>query len=328
MVNWENVPEYIVQFYEDNKKLEISFDEFIKTHTNCYNIHNHTIANLYLYFRLDYYLEKQRVVCFPGCIWIIDNRKYKFFVSDVDILQYFNFDSILSEFYKKFIFYSSIEQTNCDIMVMSKLKEMNYNLEELIGDPEHYVFWKKYVEKDPDVKSSKVKKRIDEYLYRPIKKIEGWKEEGRLHIRDYREEDHEVMEDVHSQWCEAKLNNPNTFKMMFSSGRYNKCLRKMYILGREKFFAKIIYFDNVPVACVQAMLDGEHAYGIGFFSLYEKTPSQFTQMLFSWYLRELYEVHGIKHLHYGMEVDKNLHNWKAHYPYHYSITYKYNFIKK
>ena len=330
MIDVVGLPEEIIELYELNKHLEISEEEFLSTHLNKENIHNHTYENLTLYFHLDKFRSKNRVVFFYGGVWIVDNRKHKFFIYDnPSFFEFFNLSPITEELKKKFIFYTSSEleilTTSSSLkLVLSKMKEMNYNVESIIGDKENKIFWEKYQNKKEIIPNSKIKKRIDEYLHKPIRKFNKWVEGGLLEIVDYNESHHNVMNEIHDSWVEYKMNDPKVFKMMFSSGRYNRCLERMFVIGRDKFYAKVIYFEGKPVAILQCLLKGEQAYGISFFSKFWETPSQFTQMLFSWYLRDLYETYGIKRLAYGMEVDKNLHNWKAHFPYEYGTTYKYN----
>lgn len=316
----------IINLVEKHKEFQISYQEFVEQFSNKHHIHNHTLENLFLYFSLEKNLQKNRVAFYKGGLLIIDNRKHKFFIYDDELfLSRIDFSGI-EETKKKIIIYSSVKQELIDpkTIIESKLKELSYNLEEIF-DPSNAAFIKKYKDKDPNTPMSKIKKRIDEYTKKPIRKIEEYKKEG-FQYRDFKESDLEEMEKVHKEWVDYKMNDPAVFKMLFSPGRYNKCIKMVYTseyLSRKDFYMKTVWYQNEMVACIQCIVKDKIAYGVGYFSKFWKLPHNFVSNIFSMYLKDLYEQ-GIVTMRYGMPADANLLTWKRHLPHEMIITMKYN----
>lgn len=323
MINVENVPEEIVQFINDNKELECTMEDFflvdtVAGHSNNHGIHNHTIENLFLYFRLDYHFEKNRVIFYPGTVFIVDNRKHKFFISDIELLSHLNFDSIPPELHKKFIFYSAVEQLPSLQFEKSKLKEYVYNLEDIFN-PETY---KKKYEGEP---GKKIRKKIYQRLIYPFNFLSN----NDFTCRDVESTDMELIEELHKKWVDYKLNDPKVFKMMFSSSRYNRCINMMFDhawLDRDDFYCRIFYWEGKPIAVRQILIKDNTSYDIGFFSLFWEVPSNLILYINAYVLKELRDI-GVEEHNCGMEMDKHLKMSKGHYPGFERITYKYNFKK-
>lgn len=320
-MNTVGLSQSIIDFREDNKHLEVTLEEFFESHTNVYSIHNHTLENLFLYFDLDKHLDKDRVIFYKNALWIVDNRKHKFFIFD-----HGNFLCILNtskiEDKKKFIFYSSVYQSHFkERFVESKLKEGVYDLPKVFDE-------NTYFEKYKGRTQGEIRKKIYNRLKYPFNYLEKQKE--RFQVVDMTEDLIPMMETLHKSWVDYKMNDPKTFKMMFSSNRYNRCIKLMFnhpFLKREDFFCKVFYWDNTPVAirqCLIKEIDGQKvSFDIGFFSLFWEVPSQLILFINCWCLRELKNLGVVEH-DTGMLMDKNLTVAKDHFPSTHRVTYKYN----
>ena len=317
----KDVPQYVIDFIESNSNLECSLEEFFSLHSNTNHVHNATIQNLFLYFDFLKHLEKDRVVFYPHAVLIVDNRKYKFFIFDDFLFLYGLKTNIPTEFKKKFIFYSSTQQENFkSVFVESKQKEAVYSLEKVFDEQTFY-------EKYKDRKQSEIKKKIYNRLLYPFKYLESHKEQFK--VEDVNESHLEMMEEVHREWSDFKLADPKVFKMMFSSGRYNRTIKAMFnhpFMDREDFFCKVFYWDGLPIAFRQVLVIGEYSYDIGFFSLFWKVPSNLILYINSWCLKELKDKYGVKYHNTGMLLDKNLERSKNHFPNDIKLFYKYNLI--
>lgn len=308
----------IVQFVEVNKHLECSLEDFFSNHTNKNRVHNSTLQNIFLYFDLDRHLEKDRVIFYDKSLLILDNRKFKFFLfDDDDFLS--KLDTSLIPDKKKFIFYSSTIQNNHkDRFIESKQKEAVYTLEKVFDETTFY-------EKYKDRKQSEIKKKIYNRLIYPFKYLESHKELFR--IEDVNENHLEVMEQVHREWSDYKLNDPKTFKMLFSSARYNRTIRLMFnhpFMDRKDFYCKVFYWEDKPIAFRQCLVIGEYSYDIGFFSLFWKVPSNLILYINSYCLKQLKDEYGVKYHNCGLTLDKNLECSKNHFPSSYLYSFKYN----
>lgn len=311
-----NIPEEILSFIDKNKEKEISIDEYVESHSNLEHIHNHTLENLFLYFHLERHLEKNRVVFYKGAVFIVDNRRHKFFISDTpNLLEELDFSSLVDlKIRKKFTFYSSHGE-KIEGLTVGKSKESVYNLP--------YVFSEEsFFEKYPNLLRGKIKKKIYNRLKYPF----SYLEKHNFKSVDITEENLEVALNIHKQWVDFKVNNPDVFQMLFSSNRYNKALEKMFLgkglLDRKNFYAKIFYFDGEPIAVRQVLLKGKYSYDIGFFSTYFNLPSNVVNYISTYSLNELREL-GIKFHNTGMKFDKKNNISKSHFPSEDKIIYSY-----
>lgn len=327
VLNIKGLSEPIIRFRNDNKHLETTLEEFFLGHTNKSSIHNHTIENLFLYYGLDKYLSKNRVIFYPNAIWIVTNLKHKFFVyDDSSFISKLNIESIKqSGLENKFLFYSSnIQEVDKDIYLLSKCKESNYVLDEIFNEQ---TYFSKYSNKG----NKYIKKKIYNRIQYPFNFLS--KNSDKFKVEDITEQHLEIVESLHSQWAQHKLDDPKTFKMMFYPNRYNRCVYFMFghpLLQREDFFCKLFYWEGRPIAVRQILvkeIEGrKYSFDIGFFSLFWEVPSQLVLFINAWCLKELQNLGVVKH-NTGMLMDKYLTVSKDHFPSHPVITYKYN-IKK
>lgn len=323
----EGVDQSIVDFLSLHSHLQISFDKFVEHFTNFRGVHNHTLENLFLYFDLEKHMSKNRVAFYKDGVYIIDNRKHKFFINDnQEFLTHFDFSMISPEMMsKKFIFYSSVPQTGVwkfnNNFTNEKLKEFVYDLEKVFDEQTYY---QKY--KDRSVKE--IKKKIYNKIIYPFNFL------GKLDFRaeDITEKHLPEILALHNEWCEKKLADPRTFKMMFSTNRYNRCIERMFnseFLTRDQFYAKAFYLNNKLIGVRQCLLKpaDERAYDISNFSAFWEIPSQMGLYLNIYALSDMKSNYGIKTFNCGMESSKSLAISKHHFPGQELITYKQKFIK-
>lgn len=320
MIDTTNIPQPIADFVTQHSEKQISIEEFLKTHKNINSIHNHTWQNLFLYFDLEKHLKKNRVVFYPGVVFILDNRKHKFFIFDQPtFLKDFDFTMIPTDLYKKVIFYSSTEQEEPGIFLKSKLKEFVYDLDKVFDEQTYY---EKYRDRTP----KEIKKKIYNKIIYPFKWLS--KPEFEFRVEDVTQDHIPAIEELHKKWCDAKIADPRTFLMMFSSNRYQRCIKMMYessYLKRDQFFAKAFYLNNELMAIRQCALVGDRSFDIGFFGNFWSSPSQFLLYLNAYCLASLNGDYKVAKHNTGMVMSGSLEKSKNHFPGESLITYKYNF---
>lgn len=308
-------------FLRQHQDIEIGIGEFKGIITNHRNIHNHTIENLYLYFSLQQHLDKGRVRFYPGCVFIIDNRRYKWFIYDFDTFnEFFDLEIFSLEIKNKMIFYSSTELINTNL-VKSKIKECIYDLIKMFSEDYYFNY---YQGKD----HKEIKKKIYNKIIYPFKWIV--REQDRFRVCELSEEHITLIEDLHKEWCNYKLSQEKTFKMMFSTNRYNKCVREALSpisLKDSRWFKKGFFYDNKLIAVRLCLLVGDRSFDISFFSKFWDMPSNLNNYINTWCMKEMYTNYKILFHNTGAELDKYLQAFKYHFPHENLITYKYNFKK-
>lgn len=312
----EGVDSIVVNFLNLHDNLRISFDDFVTKFSNKRGVHNHTYENLFLYFDLEKHLSKNRVAFFDCAALIIDNRKHKLFIFDTpDFLTRFDFSMFDHEtLKKKFIFYSSEPQTDSHFS-NDKLKEYVYNLDEVFDEATYY-------EKYADRSTKDIKKKI----YNKIKYPFLFLQKFNFRVEDITEAHLDSIKNLHDEWCEKKLADPRTFKMMFSTNRYDRCINAMFnsnYLKRDNFYAKAFYLDDKLIGVRQCLLTNDtRAYDIGNFNAFWEIPSQMGLYLNVYALKDMKDNHDVKTFNCGMESSKSLAVAKHHFPGRELITYK------
>jgi hypothetical protein len=319
-----NCDESIHLFLETHQVYEISPKDFFETTTNLRKAHNHTIENLFLYFRLEYHLEKKKAYFYPGAVFIVDNRRYKWFIYDnEDFLSFFDVETFSTLVRKKMSFYSSTTFSDYKkVLVESKFKECVYSLDEVFDEQTYY---KKYEERTV----KKIKKKIYNKIKYPFLFLER---RGDFKVEEITSENFSTIEKIHKDWVDFKLNDPKVFKMMFSSNRYNRCIEesissKSETLSKSLFYKKIFYWNGNPIAARLCLLKGDSSYDIAFFSKFWEVPSNLVLYINMWCLRDLKENYGIRVHNCGAQLDKYLEMSKHHIPNETKVVYKYNFIR-
>ena len=218
------------------------------------------------------------------------------------------------------IFYSSLQLVEYkDLLVESKIKEAVYDLEQVFSEQTYY-------DKYPGKSRKEVKKKIYNRIVYPFRFLEKLN----LRVVDISSSHLEDIDSLHREWCTVKLDNPNTFKMMFSSNRYNRCINdavNQRIPTNPNWFKKAFYLEDRLVAVRLCLLVDRTSYDIAFFSRFWDSPSNITNYLNTWCLNSLRVDYGILYHNCGAELDKHLKRFKQHFPSEDRITYKYNFKK-
>lgn len=309
------------KFLDKYKFLECSFEEFIETYLNINNLHNHTLENLFLYFSLEDHMKKGRVHFYPSIIFFNDRRRFKWFIN-VDSLQIdrlFDFSLIPDEVKKKTSFYSDSELIS-DSLVKSKFKETVYEIDRIFDI-------ESYRSKYKDKSNHYIRKKIYNRIELPFKFLS--KLELEFRVVDITEDLLPEINQLHSDWCHFKLNDPKVFKMMFSTNRYFRCLQQSFTseyLKKSNWYRRAFYLGEKLIAVRQCLIIDDTSYDIGFFSRFWDAPSNIVNYINTFCMREL-QLRGVKFHNCGNELDKNLKMFKDHFPYIERFGYKYNFKK-
>lgn len=309
------------EFLDKYKFLECNYEEFKDLYENINNLHNHTLENLFLYFSLEDHMKKERIHFYPSMIFFNDRRRFKWFInaSDFKIDNLFDFSLIPIEVKNKMSFYSDSELIS-DQLVKSKFKETVYDLDKVF-DPQTYR--EKYKNEKLSVQRKKIYNRIEypfKYLLRP---------ELQFREVDITEEMLPEIEKLHKDWCEYKLNDPKTFKMMFSSNRYYRCLVQSFtseFLNKSVWYRKAFYLGDTLIAVRQCLVKGDTSYDIGYFSRFWDAPSNIINYINTYCMKQL-QNQGVKWHNCGCELNRDLKKFKEHFPCTERIGYKYNFQK-
>jgi hypothetical protein len=306
----------LIQFREDNLPLEVSFDVFRGTFSNSRSIHNGTYANLFIYHRLQQFIDNDKAVFYPGAAWLLNNQKHKIFSNDDEqFISKMNFTSIDPIVYKKFVVYSTHQQR--DIlrgMVESKQNEIMYDLNDIFD----FEVWKQYYS---DLPAKKVKKKFYNRVVAPFKALDS-----QFVVKDVEENDLPLIKQIHDEWVAVKWEDPRTFRHNFSTNRYYRTIIMMYEspnVNRSAFYAKIFFWQGKPIGVRQILIEDQHGYDISFLTRYWEVPSQLVNQINVWCMRDLVDK-GIYTLNVGLPASTGLKNSKQHFPHSHLTSFKYN----
>lgn len=309
-------------FLNDNHQKEVSFDVFKKNYTNTRNVHNHTIENLFLYFDLKKNMQSKKIVFYAKSVLFINARRHKLFVyDDSDILKYLNFDAIekCDALKSKFLIYSSVELNDKQSFSETKYKECVYDLNAIFDS-------KTYEEKYAGCSMKKIKKKIYNRIKYPFVYLDTEKFSYALISK----ENVSDVDLIHAKWVKHKLEDEKTFQIMFSAKRYMFCVNEVLNdenLKDSKFYKRVFYWENKPVAARLCLLKDNQSYDLAFFSTFFECPSNLILYINAFCLFELKEQFNITNHNCGMELNKLLKTSKEHFPSTHLIGYKYNFKK-
>lgn len=315
----EVVDNSVDQFLSYHKEFEISFDDFRNNFSNPRCLHNHTFENLVLYFSLEEHMKKGRIHFYPGIVFFNDRRRYKWFsyFEDFEISRLFTLSIFSEAVRKKMSFYSAFE-LNSSFLVKTKFKETVYSLDKLFD----FKTWEFCY---PGVKRSDIKKKFYNRILYPVTFLS--RSELNFQVKTITEDLLSEIEILHKDWCEYKLNDPKTFKMMFSTNRYLRCLQQSFyssLLKDSKWYRRAFYLDDKLVAVRQCLIVGQTSYDIGYFSRFWECPSNLINYINTFCMAELQGI-GVKYHNTGNEMDKNLACFKKHFPHEERFGFKYNF---
>ena len=183
----------------------------------------------------------------------------------------------------------------------NKFKELRYNLSKVF-DPMSY---------------SNAKKRYNRIKYPFV-----WLEKNNLFVEPLQRDKYNDYKELHDKWCEKKLEDPKTFKIMFPGKRYLRCVEKA-IDNKDLYYALAFYLEDELVAIRVDSIEENYAFDLAFFGKFWEVPSQCMNYLNVYYMKAILDK-GVEYLNCGAFLNKNLHTFKAHYPNDVVISYAYS----
>lgn len=309
------------KFLEAHKSLESDFASFRENYINTKGLHNHTLENLFLYFSLEEHIIKSRTHFYHSLVFINDKRRFKWFINQdqLNIDRIFDFSLLPIEVKNKMSFYSDSELIT-DQLIKSKFKETVYDLNKVFNPDT-------YREKYKNEKGSVIRKKIYNRLIYPFIYLD--RTELKFFVKDISQDDLPVISQLHNDWCEYKLADPKTFKMMFSSNRYYRCLVQSFtseFLNKSNWYRRAFYLGHKLIAVRQCLVQGNTSYDIGFFSRFWDAPSNIMNYINTYCMAEL-RARGVEFHNCGNELNSTLKKFKEHFPSEERVGYKYNFRK-
>lgn len=161
------------------------------------------------------------------------------------------------------------------------------------------------------------KKRYQKLVY-PFKQQEKFKVVTR-------EATDEEVKNLHDEWVERKMADPNTFRMMFPNKRYYSC----YIKAKENPQSHKIYtfFIEDKLIAVRVLgIQGRRVFDLANFGRVWDSFSNMMNTLDTCVLKNLYEL-GFEEFNCGAGLNKKLKLFKEHYPSFEIISYQYSKTK-
>jgi hypothetical protein len=260
-------------------------------------VHNFSLGCLDCYFQLSEKIQKRKVFLINGNILFLENPSGKIYVfnnndEDEDI-------EILKNYQKEYIIYSL--NPISVLKGQSKFKEVSYDLK-TIFDPRSY-------------KNSK--KRYNKITY-PFK----WLESNNFTVEKISDSSLSIIDKLHEKWVKYKMDQPQTYRIMFPPARYFRCCEKVLkeTIQYEGFLFKLK--DN-PIAIRVVHVHNKTIYDMAFFSAFWEIPSQTTNYINSWCLKYFYDKE-METFNCGSSLNKNLKLFKEHYPFYIKESYMYS----
>lgn len=129
---------------------------------------------------------------------------------------------------------------------------------------------------------------------------------------------------LHERWCAWKLEQPQTYRMMFPNRRYYECCLRASLgegLG-YRGFAAVGPGDQVVAARV-VYIEENVAFDLAQFCASWELPSNFAEYFASVTMAQLWDD-GIKLLNCGASLNKHLSSFKSHWPHTYVSHFAYS----
>lgn len=248
-------------------------------------IHNFSIPVINAYFNLFDLYDKQKVTVYDDIIHV-KSRIQKIFVFSQDI------DSkLVKDLQYQGVIYS--------IFPLDLEKQSDF--EEIVYDIKHVLHPASYKNK---------KSRYNKLTY-PFN-----------YLKKFSVSNIEEIERLHSDWCQKKLDDPKTFKIMFSTKRYFSCCQKA--LQYPDLYDSLIYkIDGKIVACrILALGDDDTVYDLANFGNFWDY-SQLMNYLNMYTIKYLDSI-GKSFFNLGASLNSTLKNFKEQYPNFKIKSFKYS----
>lgn len=152
-----------------------------------------------------------------------------------------------------------------------------------------------------------------------------WYENHNFRIDEIQKSDVLKVKELHEQWCNFKLSQPDTFKMMFPKSRYFQCV--VTGLNSKDYIVYGVFNDSKLVAVRVLYIDNNQAFDLAFFGRTWDQPSQLMEYSSTIMMGDLHFGRKIQTLNCGAQLNRKLHNFKSHWPHKELVSYMYSRIK-
>lgn len=130
------------------------------------------------------------------------------------------------------------------------------------------------------------------------------------------------VEELHEEWAKRKLDDPDTFKMMFPNKRYIRCCE--YAAADQVNFRNFVFMIDEKVIAVRVLgVAGQLVVDLANFGRTWDMPSNMMNSLDTYVLKALH-TEGYKTFNCGAALNKKLKVFKCHYPSDDIISYQYS----
>jgi len=265
-------------------------------------VHNFSLGALDSYFRLNKGIAKNKAVMLNeytvGCYTVANHASIFIFKPEKDI-------SILRDLQKKATIFSIYPLEGLEKKRV--WQDVVYNLGKVFD------------------RSNYDKKKWHHKITYPFK----WIEKNGIKIK----RDLDIVEGkiLHDKWVEDKFKDPTVHRIIFPVGRYLRCckeavsMQSRYVPVDYRIYAA--HFNDKLVWIRIVSVQGNTAYDLANFGNKWDAPSQLSNYLNIWGLKDLYEQ-GITTFNCGPTFDKGLKGYKTHYPYYELTSYVYPRVKE
>ncbi len=282
-------------------------------------VHNFATGTLDCYFKINALILKGKVVEYDGFFYL--DRGATKMTMIYDSTKANTQLPVLEKLQKMGTIYSI---DPIDLPHATQFPEVTYNLD-VVFDPKSY----------------KNAKKRRQHLSRPFK----WLDKHGFTISHITADDYDDVIALHDIWTEKKLADPTTFKIMFPTGRYKRCIdiateKQRYTRDSGGFESSIINLlpseyrvfvvkdkDRKVVAIRVLSVQGKDAYGLAFFGDTWSTPSQLMHFADVVTLKMLMDEDGITYVNCGASLSSNLKSFKSHIPCSILTSWRYKRIK-
>jgi hypothetical protein len=285
-----------MQKFLNQHQNKISFDQLKNTYP-VFHVHGMAFPVLFGYYNFRKLLCTNKVVILDGLICILDSKKNRLIYYDPN--KQFDFSLVKS----KSELLSIQDLGNIPGFKKSKVEEFIYNIDGIFN-PSNY-------------ENAKDRARKLNYPVNLMKK-------NYFRSEELTSDNTQIAKDIHTRWVETKLADENTFRMTFGGAKYWNLIEE-YILFYNNFFPahiKLGIVNEQPFSVECDYIWGDCAFAMSSFNLFWEFPSNYSEGSRLMFFDEL-RKRGIKYFNYGFVLNKQLKNYKKHWPHETIYLYRY-----
>lgn len=161
---------------------------------------------------------------------------------------------------------------------------------------------------NPESYSSKTRHKL------MLTTLPGWFERQKYKIVPLEDSHKDQLRKLHDEWVEFKMNQPDTYKIMFPARRYERCYQ-FALKDKNKYLGLVALDENDQASAVNVYyVEGKNAFGLAQFAALWRLHSQFNKNFTTMSFFELNRL-GFIYVNDGASLDKNLSAFKHHWPY-------------